>query len=509
MIRLNKIGIPYGVDRSQLMGDTNTGLMADCIYNALVCGEYDGYVHPTVDIFSIPEVNEVRQILLDKGEDFMDHQVRDLSMMLTMDNVFNINKPGYGKTLETIVWIKSILKRDFKALILCPKSVVGTWQNQLAEYWPDYLDCGMWWITNYEQLYDEVRGNLAKEHDWDVIVLDESHTIKSMKSKITYLCYKLKSKHRHCLTGTMIWNRPDDIAAQLKWLDNFSITTYTDFVNCFCQMTRGPFGPMPRGLTKNKQMEKNLRKLLYLYCVGGEVENLGENVKAKVLKVRLKMDAQVKKFYLKAVGEFDEEINKKVIDTEGLLAENIKIQSSIEQATRLQQLSSCPQVFNANWKNVKFDWIYDWIINCDDKVVIMSKFAKTIDHLEAFLNSKKIETLRIKQTDSPNIRTIKLNKFISSGTRVLLGTYGVLATGIDGLQRVCNYAIFVDRMWNASENEQAIARIARKGQTKKPICYILQCTGSIDIRVEWMQKQKGLDARALLENLKEVEEHLE
>ena len=38
---------------------------------------------------------------------------------------------------------------------------------------------------------------------------------------------------------------------------------------------------------------------------------------------------------------------------------------------------------------------------------------------------------------------------------MLLGTFGVLGEGIDGLQEKCNYAMFIDRQWTASENEQA------------------------------------------------------
>ena len=502
MIRLNKIAIPKGVDQTQLMGATY-GLMSDCVYNSIVCGEYDGYKHSIVDIFAIPEINEIRSILKSQGKDFKAHQVKDLSMMLAMDNVFNINKPGYGKTLETIAWVKAVLKKDFRVLVLCPKSVVGTWQEQLKEYWPDYLQCGMWWITNYEQLYDETRGNIAKELEWDLIVLDESHTIKSMKSKISLLAFKLKGKHRHCLSGTSIWNRPEDLAAQLKFLDPTAITTYTDFVNCFCHLVRGPFGFIPKGLTKNKIMEANLRKLLYLYCVGGEVHDMGVASHPEHIRVRLKLDKKVREYYLETVGKMVEIEKERVrlIDTKKLLDENIKVQSSIEQTTRLQQLTSCPQQFNSSWKNVKFEWILDWLENTDEKVIIMSKYATTIDYLESCLSSKKIKLVRIKQSHTPNERTINFNKFREKDYQALIGTYGVLSTGVDGLQYACHYMIFIDHVYTASELEQAEGRIARTGQKEIPVFYVLQAIGTIDNRIIQLQKVKGLDAKAILENI--------
>ena len=49
-------------------------------------------------------------------------------------------------------------------------------------------------------------------------------------------------------------------------------------------------------------------------------------------------------------------------------------------------------------------------------------------------------------------------------------------------------------------------RIFRKGQTKRCFFYILQCTGTIDIRVERVQLDKGHDAKQLLEPVDEKDE---
>ena len=81
-----------------------------------------------------------------------------------------------------------------------------------------------------------------------------------------------------------------------------------------------------------------------------------------------------------------------------------------------------------------------------------------------------------------------------------------MGTGVDGLQECCHYVIFVDREWTASDNEQAEKRIWRTGQTKQPVIYILQCIGTIDIKVERVQLDKGHDARELLEPVSEDDE---
>lgn len=498
LTRIPKVPIPSNVDRKQLIGDIKGNLMYDCVYNEIIAG--------TIDC-TVPKCNDIEELLpvhLQNGY-LESYQIEDLSKSLSMDRVFNINKPGYGKTLETILWIYITLRKNFTALILCPKSVIGTWEYQLNKYWPDHKKCGKWLITNYEQLYNKARLEAAKSCEWTIIVIDESHKIKSVRSKITQICYQLKSTFKHCLTGTPIWNRPEDLAAQLKWLDPYSITNFTDFQYAFCHMENDGWGWKAKGLTKNPVMQDNLKKLLDMYCVGGKEHNILE--KPNYIKVRLKMDDKVKKLYKKIEGEYNPKTNTTVIDVEGLLDAGIKVSNPIEAATRRQQLTSNCQLFDNQLKNVKFDWILEWLKNSNEKVIIFSRFAKTIQYLSLFLckNNIGVNIVSKEQNAVQREKTVE-NWNKNDDNRVLLGTFGVLGEGIDGLQEKCNYAMFIDRQWTASENEQAERRIFRKGQTKRCFFYILQCTGTIDIRVERVQLDKGHDAKQLLEPVDEKDE---
>lgn len=466
--------------KKELLGEVTNNTMVDCVYNAVLAGE----ITPIkTGCFS--------EILPDYLKDY---QINDLNKSLQSNTVFNINKPGYGKTLETILWIKLTLKKDFKALVLCPKSVITTWENQLRQYWPSYCVDGMWWITNYEQLYDETRFAIAKSFLWDVIVLDESHKIKSSKSKITIRCMHLKSRARHCLTGTPIKNRPEDLASQLKWLDPYSITNVTDFKNAFCHLVADKWGVRSCGLTKNPIMVENLQKLLDVYCVGGESHPTGE---IEHMYIKLKMYPEVKALYDKTVGEWDKETKQRVIDTAGLLEQGVKVSNAIEAATRRQQITSNCQLFDKNLKNIKFEWIANWLEGTDEKVVIFSKYAETIAYLEEYLRGRfSIAVVKKEQS------VVARNKIIEDwkkSKQALLSTTKLLGTGFDGLQNVCRYIIFVDREWNSSDNKQAEGRVYRTGQKDRVIIYILQAPGTIDIQIERVQKTKALSVEKLLE----------
>lgn len=515
MIRLNRINIPESVRREgrikELLGDIKNNTIPDCVYNDIIInGKIESNYLPTYVTENI--LNSLFPML--PKNYFKSYQVQDLSKIFLMDNVFNINKPGYGKTLETIAWLKHMWRNQKEIegswkrpqiLILCPKSVIETWRNQLSKYWPNYLNDCMWWITNYEQLYNEDNYKIAMKTKWDFIILDESHKIKSMKSKINGIVFDLTSKHKACLTGTPVKNRPQDLAAQLKWLDPYSITNFTDFQFTFCELRNNGFGNVPIGLTKNKTMVENLQNLLDVYCVGGKEHNAGLISAPEYIKVRLKMDPKVKDMYHKVEGEYNKELQTKVIDTEYLLENGIKVSSAIESAVRRQQLASNPQLFNEKWVNVKFEWIMDWLDGTDEKVIIFSKFAKTIEQLEQLLMKHKYSIATVKQAMSPVARQATYNQWKNS-KQVLLTTFGLTKEGVDGLQDYCNYTIFIDREWTASDNEQAEKRINRLGQTKQPIFYILQCTGTIDIKIEYVQLDKGHDAKELLEPVSEFDE---
>ena len=217
------------------------------------------------------------------------------------------------------------------------------------------------------------------------------------------------------------------------------------------------------------------------------------------------MNPHVKALYQKIVGEYDPVLKKKVIDTVGLLDMGVKVSNSIEAATRRQQVASNPQLFDPTYVNVKFEWIADWLDGCDEKVIIFSKYAKTIEALEQFLHKKKVKVNTVKREQNSILRQAQIDNWNKRG-QVLLGTFGVLSEGVDGLQENCRYAIFVDREWTRADNEQAEKRIARTGQTRQVIFYVLQAVGTIDLRIEKVQYKRGEDATALLEPPDEEDE---
>ena len=56
-----------------------------------------------------------------------------------------------------------------------------------------------------------------------------------------------------------------------------------------------------------------------------------------------------------------------------------------------------------------------------------------------------------------------LDEFIRGSTDILVASIQCAGTGVDGLQSVCNSAVFLQLPWTSTEFEQAIGRLDRDG----------------------------------------------
>ena len=88
--------------------------------------------------------------------------------------------------------------------------------------------------------------------------------------------------------------------------------------------------------------------------------------------------------------------------------------------------------------------------------------------------------------DTPgHLRQTHIDKFQSDpNVRIFLGNIAAAGTGVDGLQNVCDEAIFVEQDWVPSSNAQAIMRLCRIGQRNPVRARVYSLYGSVDERVQ-------------------------
>ncbi|KAG2491123.1 hypothetical protein HYH03_010567 [Edaphochlamys debaryana] len=121
-------------------------------------------------------------------------------------------------------------------LVVCPVSVLSNWATQLQEHTagglkvyayhgpersrsPQLLAQQDVVLTTYQMLASDLadgRGLLSVR--WLRVVLDEAHTIKNPKAKMSQAAAKLKAERKWAVTGTPIQNRMADLYGLLAFL---------------------------------------------------------------------------------------------------------------------------------------------------------------------------------------------------------------------------------------------------------------------------------------------------
>jgi SNF2 family DNA or RNA helicase len=136
---------------------------------------------------------------------------------------------GLGKTVQFIAYLlQHRAESESPALLLCPTSVLGNWQKELARFAPELnvmlhygkgrqsgdelaktLDATDIVITSYATaLLDQ---ETLQGVEWSSLCLDEAQNIKNAQNKQSAAVRTFKARHRIALTGTPIENRLSEL----------------------------------------------------------------------------------------------------------------------------------------------------------------------------------------------------------------------------------------------------------------------------------------------------------
>ena len=139
---------------------------------------------------------------------------------------------GLGKTVQLIAHLVDRHGRgeDRTSLVVCPTSVLGNWERELARFAPGLT------VRRYHGLQrdlDEVvqadvvlttYGLLSRDAEalaevaFEVVALDEAQAIKNPDSQRAKAALGLQARHRVALSGTPIENRLDELWSLMRFL---------------------------------------------------------------------------------------------------------------------------------------------------------------------------------------------------------------------------------------------------------------------------------------------------
>ena len=419
-------------------------------------------------------------------------QVKDIDKMMGLQHCLNANPMGLGKTVETVRYLAA--NNPKTALIVCPKIIRTQWKDQLerwgnlkAEIYDGQQNVAPGvWIINYDKLRNEKTLMKFKEFQWEFLILDEAHKIKSRKAQQTQAVKNIPAAHRVALTGTPILRYVDDLWSILNFLDpQYACNSYHTFVDYFCGQQQTPWGPKIVGMTKNPNKIALLNALLDFISVRNAMK-VGAGKTREI--VRLPMTKKQRELYKK---------EKQLLLDE--LPENCTIANGAVLTIRLMQTTSWPGLFEPGEHGPKFEWVLEMCKNNPtEKIVVFSVFERTATALKLYLEDNGIHASTITGKQKAETNEKSRSTFIEGDSQVLIGTIGAMGQGYDGLQEVSHTLIFVDRDWSPEILKQAEDRLNRMGQKKMVNIYYLECQGSFDQHVGRINFNKADDIRRAL-----------
>jgi len=402
------------------------------------------------------------------------------------------DEPGLGKSTQAArAWSALGLK---SVLVICPASIRLVWPKEILA-----CDAGDYVVLESKKhrpmpgrinicSYDHAMRYADRfcERQWDALVLDEAHFLKSLKAARTKAILGRNASvggiAAHCdriyaLTGTPMPNNPSELYPMMRSLFSDAIEnrqgkpmTYWQFVNRYCVTRNNGFGiEIVKG--------KNLHELR---------DKLRGRALRRTVKQVLKDLPPFRYDTLPVEGDL-----KGLPDDERKQVERI-LKESDDPLAALNRAAGHVATLRRMTGLAKVPGLLKWIAESGiEKAVIFAQHKDVI----ASLMSNLENAVGIQGSTTPADREKAVSDFQDGRAQYFVGQMQAAGTGIT--LTAANTVIFVESSWVPAENEQAAKRIHRIGQDKPCIAYFATIPGSLDERIMEAVARKTADIEAL------------
>ncbi|XP_073992688.1 SWI/SNF-related matrix-associated actin-dependent regulator of chromatin subfamily A-like protein 1 isoform X2 [Rhodnius prolixus] len=163
---------------------------------------------------------------------------------------------GLGKTLQAL-GIADYYINDWPLLIVCPSSMRYQWEEEILRYLPKIPSYSIY-VQEHRKDYVEknvkvliisydLMGKLKEfitSFGFGVIILDESHCLKNIKTIRTKAALEIVKKCKRCilLSGTPALSRPAELFCQIKAVNPLLFKDMIEFGVRYCEGKHDKFG---------------------------------------------------------------------------------------------------------------------------------------------------------------------------------------------------------------------------------------------------------------------------
>ncbi len=402
---------------------------------------------------------------------------------------------GLGKTLQTLTWLTWLkLHRPkgepFKCLVVCPKSVVHVWIQEVERHSQllsiesfDPLDASIekWQasetdilVTNYSQL--RINKDFFLNQRWTVAALDEGQYIKNPQSQTAKAAFALDSEHRVVLTGTPIENRILDLWSLFAFAMPGLLGSQPSFKRQYKETD--PESP--------KRLFNRIRHFILRRSKAQVAPDLPDRIEETLT---CQMEGEQRDLYTAELKNVQSRLQSIQSDAE-FDRERFNILSSL---LRLRQICCHPRLVDpayADMNSAKLEALLELVAELKDeghKVLIFSQFVEMLEIIRAEL--EKMDCAHLMLTGKTRNREELVNQFQDdeSITAFLLS---LRAAGSGLNLTAATYVVLYDPWWNPAVEAQAIDRTHRIGQRNAVNAYRLTIKDSVEDKIQSLQLKK-------------------
>lgn len=425
--------------------------------------------------------NSTLNIPCREGLSYKPYQKAGIEFMLKSKNILLADQMRLGKTIQTIGFINAE-KRIDKVLVICPSTLKLNWAKELSKWLTRSFDIHIYIdgdisgtsfsvpvkgtnftygtmipknvgiiIINYEQT---IRGKIFNdliERNYDLMVIDESHRLKSMETKRTVSIYgnekeKIvgiidKAWKKICITGTPIPNRVVEIWPTISKLCPERFGHFFNFVTKYCDAKQETIKKY------NKDKGKSISKNIWKFNGASNLDELQKELRGSIMLRRLRKDV------LPELSEKERESIIIPVDAKDI-SSLIKMEAN-EYENKLKLTNSISLAFHEiapirheiALKKVPFviEYIQDFISdNEDQKVIVFAHHKDVVQQLYKGLEEYK-PVLITGDTDIKQRE--KSEDYFRNSPDVKVIICSILAAGVGIDLSASSFVVFAEIDW--------------------------------------------------------------
>lgn len=423
------------------------------------------------------------------GMVYMPFQLAGIRYALDRAHALIGDEPGLGKTVQAIGVANAIGAR--RVLVICPASVRLNWRREIRNWstiprvsvYPilkssdGVSPTAHYLVVSYDLARTEAIHRSLMALNYDLLVIDEAHYLKTPDARRTQAIFggghgafardflAKRARKIVALTGTPLPNRPREcytLVRALCW-DAVDWISYERFLHRYNPSFTWPSGRVEERQGRLPELQARLR------C----------NLMVRRLKAEVLHDLPEKRYelvYVEETGQVKKALQaERLLDIDPLHLENA-------DADILGQISTVRRQMGEAKAPLAVEHIKMLLDGGLDKVVVFAWHRSVLDLLQQGL--RDLGTVRVDGQSTAVQKHRAVEQFISDpGCRVFMANMQAAGVGIDGLQKVCQYAVFAESSWTPADNEQAVDRLHRHGQRSSVMAQFLVAPGSLDERI--------------------------